>query len=146
VDSRARSAADDLGLTKESHQEFKRRLSLMFAQACIMFGAKAASKLFRDQARAKPRSMRGKRSPPPPKRKGPHDPESDLLLLQLWLTFNGKSKRAFAKMALTNHAVKIGTRVRVQEHILLDSLVRRLNRILKRRAEMRQLGRSLSRS
>jgi hypothetical protein len=137
-----RSAADDLGLTQESRDEYKRRLSHMFAEGCAIFGASAAGKLFRDQAKAAPKPARGKRPPalPPRKRKGGHDPQGDRLLLLLWKTArNGMSKQAFAEMALKNHAVKTGKKVQ-QQTIAVRSMVRRLNRILKREAEMRQLG------
>ncbi len=137
------SAADDLGLTQESRDEYKQRLSWMFAEGCAIFGAKVAAKLFCDQAKTTPpMSARGKkRRPPPRKRKGPHDPEGDRYLLQLWNTAsNGKTKRAFAQMALKNHAVKMGGKVRRQDKIQVDSMVRRLNRILERAAEVRQLG------
>jgi hypothetical protein len=143
VKQRIPSAADDLGLTDEAREEYKQRLSLMFAMGCAIFGAKAAAKLFRDQAKASPMPVRGKRQPAPPprKRKGPHDPEGDRMLLQLWKTArNGMRKRAFAKMALKNHAVKIGGKVRNQDKMEVDSMVRRLNRILEREAKVRQLG------
>src|SRR5712692_6739945 len=111
------SAAYDLGLTEESRDDYKERLSWMFAFGCAIFGAKAAAKLFRDQAKTTPPTpARGKRRPPPRKRKGPHDPEGDRYLLQLWNTArHGKTKRAFAKVALKNHAVKIGGKVRGQD-------------------------------
>ena len=127
------SAADDLGLTEEARAEYKRRLSWMFAEGCAIFGARATAKFFRDQAKA---SQKGPPAPPPRKRKGPHDPEGDRYLLQLWnTTSSGKTKRAFAQMALKNHAVKIGGKVRRQDKMEVDSMVRRLNRILKRASE-----------
>ena len=139
---RITSAADDLGLTQESRDEYKQQLSWMFAKGCAIFGAKVAAKLFRDQAKTTPPTpARGKRRPPPRKRKGPHDPEGDRFLLQLWNTASkGKGKRSFAQMALKNHAVKMGGNVRRQDKIQVDSMVRRLNRIIRRAAKVRQLG------
>jgi hypothetical protein len=137
-----RSAADDLGLTQESRDEYKRRLSHMFAEGCAIFGARAAARLFRDQVKAVPKPAHGKRprALPPRKRKGGHDPEADRLLLLLWKTAgNGMKKHAFAELALKNHAVRTGKKVQ-QQTIAVRSMVRRLNRILKREAEMRQLG------
>ena len=58
------------------------------------------------------------------------------MLLQLWKSGrNGMSKRDFARMALKNHAVKIGGKVRPQDKpaqidIAVNSLVRRLNRAI----------------
>jgi hypothetical protein len=142
-------AAYDLGLTEEARQEYRRRLSQIFAEGCAIFGSKAAAKIFREQAKALPKPVRGKRRPvaPPRKRRGPHDPEGDRMLLQLWKTGrNGMTKRAFAKVALKNHAVKIGGKVRGQDKILVDSMVRRLNRVIRREAEVRQLGRSVQKT
>ncbi|MGY2906547.1 hypothetical protein [Bradyrhizobium sp. URHC0002] len=138
---RPTSGADDLGLTEESREDYRKRVAFLFSEGCAIFGAKAAAKLFRAQAKAVPKAtQRGKR-PPPQKRRGPHDPEGDRYLLQLWNTArNGKTKRAFAKMALKNHAVKIGGKIRRQDKIQVDSMVRRLNRIIERAAKVRQLG------
>jgi len=112
----------------------------MFREACIIFGPTGAAKLFRDQARLAPkRQPRGKRQMPPRKRKGGHDPAADGLLLMSWKTFNGSSKQRWAEMALTNHAVKNRGKIRAQQ-ISPRSLVRRLDRIIKRDAELRQIG------
>jgi len=128
---RPRSAADDLGLTEQSKEDYKRRLNLLFQEGCLIFGPSHAAKLFRGQARTAPeeRTPR-KRVAPPRKRKGGHDPEGDRLLLLSWKTFNGSSKQKWAEMALNHHAVKTGGKVRKQ-HVSSRSLVRRLDRLLK---------------
>jgi len=134
------SAAYDLGLTEEARADYRQRLAMMFREGCAIFGSTAAAKLFRDQIRTAPKKLaNGKRSKPPQKRKGGHDPEADRLLLMSWRTFNGSSKQKWAQMALENHAVKNRGKVRAQK-ISPRSLVRRLDRILMREAELRQIG------
>jgi hypothetical protein len=133
------SAAFDLGLTKESREHYKRRLALMFQEGCAIFGPATAAKLFREHARAAPKEARGRPSSPPRKRRGGHDPEADRLLVGSWNTSNGLSKLEWAKMALKHHAVKNKGKVREQT-ISPRSLVRRLDRLLKRKDEMRQIG------
>jgi hypothetical protein len=136
VTRRILSAADDLGLTEEGRSDYRRRVRLLFDEGCVMLGPEQASKLFREQARSQRKPGKGKRPPPPRERKGAHDPEGDRLLLQLWKSGrNGMSKRDFARMALKNHAVKIGGKVRPQDKpaqidIAVNSLVRRLNRAI----------------
>jgi hypothetical protein len=130
------AAAYDLGLTEESRQDYKRRVSLMFAEGCIILGRVNARKLFRAVSAANTLD----KSPPPRKRKGSHDPVADRLLLQLWKTgSNGMTKHAFAEMALKNHAVRTGKKVQ-QHSIAVRSMVRRLDRLLEREAKVRQLG------
>jgi hypothetical protein len=142
VTQRQRSAAFDLGLTPEARADYHDRLNFMFREACIMFGAAEAARLFRAQAKRAPKRGGGGKSRklPPVKRKGGHDPEADYLLLLSWQTFNGSNKLRWAEMALTHHAVKNNGRVRSQK-IAPRSLVRRLNRILKRKSDLRQIGR-----
>jgi len=130
-----KSAAHDLGLTEESREEYRRRLLMMFAEGCAIFGSAAAATMFRKVAATK----RTGRALPPRKRKGGHDPQGDRLLLELWSFSSGMTKQAFAKMALKNHAVKIGKKVRPQHAIHVRSLVRRLDRLLQQ-AKVRQLG------
>jgi hypothetical protein len=140
VTARTPSAAFDLGLTAEARVDYKARLEVMFREACIIFGITNAARLFREQARSAPKKKsRGKRTVPPRKRKGGHDPAADYLLLMSWKTFNGSSKQRWAEMALTNHAVKNRGKIHAQK-ISARSLVRRLDRILKREAELRQIG------
>jgi hypothetical protein len=140
VNVRTASAAYDLGLTEESRVDYKRRLAMMFREGCAIFGPAEAVKLFRDQIRAAPKKKAsGNRSKPPQKRRGGHDPEADRLLLWSWKTFNGSKKQKWAEMALKNHAVKNRGKVRAQK-VSPRSLVRRLDRILMREAEMRQIG------
>ena len=71
------SAADDLGLTEEGRSDYRRRVRLLFDEGCVMLGPEQASKLFREQARSQRKPGKGKRPPPPRKRKGAHDPEGD---------------------------------------------------------------------
>jgi hypothetical protein len=140
VKNRTPSAAYDLGLTEEARGDYKRRLTMMFREGCAIFGSTEAVKLFRDQIRTAPKKRAaGGRPKPPLKRKGGHDPEADRLLLMSWKTFNGSSKQKWAEMALKNHAVKNRGRVRAQK-VSPRSLVRRLDRILVREAELRQIG------
>jgi hypothetical protein len=140
VTTRTPSAAYDLGLTEEARVDYRARLEYMFREACIIFGPTDAAKLFRDQARSAPKKQpRGRRHMPPRKRKGGHDLAADYLLLMSWKTFNGSSKQRWAEMALTNHAVKNRGEIRAQK-ISARSLVRRLDRILRREAELRQIG------
>src|SRR5437016_11310807 len=114
-----KSAADDLRLTEESREEYKQRLLMMFAEGCAIFGSATAATMFRRIAATK----RTGKTQPPRKRKGSHDPEGDRLLLALWNLYGGK-KQAFAEMAIKNHAVKIGKKVRPQHAIHVRSLVR----------------------
>lgn len=135
-----RSSADELGLTEEARADYKQRLVLMFREGCLIFGPAKAVKLFRDQIKTAPKKRAdGRRPMPPQKRKGGHDPEADRLLLMSWKTFNGSSKQKWAEMALKNHAVKNRGKVRAQK-VSPRSLVRRLDRILVREAELRQIG------
>ena len=129
VKTRPTSAAYDLGLTEEAREDYAQRLALLFREGCAIFGSAKAAKLFRDQARTAPKTVRGKRVLPPRKRKGSHDPETDRLLLMSWKTFNGSSKQKWAEMALRSHAENRG-KVREQT-ISARSLVRRLDRLLK---------------
>jgi hypothetical protein len=130
VKMRTTSAAYDLGLTEEAREDYAQRLALLFREGCAIFGSTKAAKLFRDQARTAPKTVRRERVLPPRKRKGSHDPETDRLLLMSWKTFNGSSKQRWAEMALKSHAVKNRGKVREQT-ISARSLVRRLNRLLK---------------
>jgi hypothetical protein len=130
VKPRPTSAAYDLGLTEEAREDYAQRLVLLFREGCAIFGAAKAARLFRDQARTAPKTLRGKRVLPPRKRKGSHDPATDRLLLMSWKAFNGSSKQKWAEMALKNHAVKNRGKVREQT-ISARSLVRRLDRLLK---------------
>jgi len=140
VKERGTSAAFDLGLTEGARVDYRRRLETLFREGCLIFGPTAAVKLFRDQIRTAPKKRTGGGRPKPPlKRKGGHDPETDRLLLMSWKTFNGSSKQKWAEMALKNHAVKNRGRVRAQK-VSPRSLVRRLDRILVREAELRQIG------
>jgi hypothetical protein len=100
----------------------------LFAEGCAIFGVPTAAKLFRDQAS----SRKSARPAPPRKRKGAHDPMADRDLVDLWRYGGFKSKRDFARAALKNHARKIRGKVRNQENLAVDSLVRRLNRALSR--------------
>jgi hypothetical protein len=134
------SAADDLGLTERARSGYRERLARLFAEGCAIFGPATAAKLFRERARTAPKEVRGKRAPPR-KRKGGHDPEADRLLVMSWKTSNGLSKQKWAEMALKNHAVKSKGKVRGQR-ISPRSLIRRLDRLLKQQAELRQMGRS----
>jgi hypothetical protein len=131
-------AAFDLGLTEEARENFRQRLTLLFREGCAIFGAAKAAKLFREQARKAPKEVRRKVAPPR-KRMGGHDPEGDALLLSSWKAGSWKSKIAFAEAALKHHAVKNRGKVQAQA-IEPKSLVRRLNRLLKRQAGMRQIG------
>jgi hypothetical protein len=135
------SAADDLGLTEEARDDYRRRVEFVFREGCLILGLAETAKLFRRQARTatKKKGGRAKRQAPPRKRKGGHDPGADSLLLQSWKTFNGTSKQRWAEMALTHHAVKNRGKIRAQK-ISPRSLVRRLDRILKREADLRQIG------
>lgn len=137
--SRIPSAADDLGLTAESRVDYGRRVALLFEEGCIILGPEAAAKLFREHARNRSKILkRRKQLAPPRKRKGPHDPIGDRLLLELW-TFgsNGMNKRDFARVALKNHAIKINGKIRPL-NVAVDSLVRRLNRVIQRANKVRQ--------
>ncbi|WP_445215672.1 hypothetical protein ACKWRH_24895 [Bradyrhizobium sp. Pa8] len=129
------AAAYDLGLTEEARQDYRQRLSLMFAEACAIFGPDTAASLFRDEIKAGPKRVKRQRPPPPRKSKGPHDPESDRDLVMLWKAGSWESKRAFAEAALKNQSVKHRGRSRAQDKNLRDSLVRRLNRALQRKSE-----------
>lgn len=126
------SAADDLGLTPAARADYKRRLTALFAEGCAIFGVNAAAKLFRAEARSRPKAVhRAPHRRPPPKRKGSHDPEGDHLLLLSWKTYGSKSKTEWARMALKNHAAKSRGKVRAQQ-IDVPSMVRKLNRLLAR--------------
>jgi hypothetical protein len=142
MSARVPSAAHDLGLTEDARADYRRRVEFVFREGCIILGPIETAKLFRSQAKTAPKKhARGKRQAPPQKRKGGHDPEADYLLLLSWKTFNGSSKQRWAEMALTHHAVKNRGRIRAQK-IAPRSLVRGLNRILKREADLRQIGRA----
>ncbi|WP_441268025.1 hypothetical protein AB7G19_20070 [Bradyrhizobium sp. 215_C5_N1_1] len=125
------SIADDLGLTERSRDAYHQRLAWLFAEGCAIFGADAAAKMFRAQARTAPKMAPRMRTAPPRKRKGSHDPVGDRMLVASWKTFNGSSKTAWARMALENHALKSKGKVRAQK-ISPRSLVRRLDRLLNR--------------
>jgi hypothetical protein len=147
--ARAPSADYDLGLTEEARADYRQRLDLMFKEACAIFGPADAAKLFLAKAKTAPKRIRGKRSAPPLKRKGPHDPETDRFLVQLWLSGSWQDKHEFARRALKNHSVKIRKRVvgkvvgknAEQDEREVKSLIRRLDRALQRRSvELRQIG------
>jgi hypothetical protein len=150
VTRRQRSAAFDLGLTPEARAAYHDRLDYMFREACIMFGPAEAARLFRAQAKTAPKPARGKRTAPPQKRKGSHDPETDKYLVQLWLTGSWEGKHDFARRALKNHSVTIRKKIvgkvtgknSDQDEREVKSLIRRLDRALQRRAaSLRQIGR-----
>jgi hypothetical protein len=118
----------------QAREDYRQRLARLLAEGCAIFGPSAAARIFRQQAKLAtevPKGARRKRSSPPRKRKGGHDPFGDRLLVASWKTFNGSSKSAWAKMALKNHALKSKGKVRAQK-VLPGSLVRRLNRLLKK--------------
>ncbi|WP_038968033.1 hypothetical protein [Bradyrhizobium diazoefficiens] len=148
------SAASDLGLTEEAREDFRRRLELLFREGCAIFGPAKAAKLFREQARAAPKERRLAKAMPPRKRKGPHDPESDKYLVQLWMAGHWKSKHDFARKALKNQSVKIRKKIvgkvvgknRDQDEREVKSIIRRLDRALQRRAALRQIGRQKAKS
>jgi hypothetical protein len=149
------SAADDLGLTETARSAYHERLARLFAEGCAIFGPAKAAKLFREQARTAPKEIIcGKRAAPPRKRKGPHDPETDKYLVQLWMTGSWQSKHEFARQALKNHSVKIRKAVvgkvvgknSDQDEKEVKSLIRRLNRALQRRSALRQIGRQKARA
>ncbi|MCS3895797.1 hypothetical protein M2171_004930 [Bradyrhizobium japonicum USDA 38] len=143
------AAAFDLGLTEEAREHFRERLALLFREGCAIFGAAKASKLFREQARAAPKEIHRAKTKPPQKRKGPHDPESDKYLVQLWMTGHWGSKHDFARKALKHQSVKIRNKIvgkvigknRDQDEREVKSIIRRLDRALQRRAALRQIGR-----
>lgn len=143
------AAAFDLGLTEEAREDFRQRLTLLFREGCAIFGAAKAAKLFREQARAAPKELRRlAKAMPPRKRKGPHDPESDKYLVQLWMAGHWQSKHDFARQALKNQSVKIRKKIvgkvvgknRDQDEREVKSIIRRLDRALQRRSALRQIG------
>jgi hypothetical protein len=151
VTTRMPSAAYDLGLTEEARADYRRRVEFMFREGCIIFGPTETARLFRSQAKAAPKEYARvvKRHPPPRKRKGPHDPESDKFLVQLWMAGHWQSKHAFARQALKNQSVKIRKKIvgkvvgknREQDEREVKSIIRRLDRALQRRAALGQIGR-----
>ncbi|TYO64636.1 hypothetical protein FXV83_20785 [Bradyrhizobium hipponense] len=142
-------AAFDLGLTEEAREHFRERLVFLFREGCAIFGPAKAAKLFREQARAAPKELRRAKSDAASKRKGPHDPESDKYLVQLWLAGHWQSKSDFARHALKNQSVKIRKRIvgkvvgknRDQDEREVKSIIRRLDRALQRQPAVRQIGR-----
>lgn len=141
-------AAFDLGLTEKARDHFKRRLMLLFREGCAIFGPAAAAKLFREQAREGPKELRFAKTMPPRKRKGPHDPESDKYLVQLWMAGHWESKHHFARHALKNQSVKVRKKIvgkvigknRDQDEREVKSIIRRLDRAIQRRSALRQIG------
>ncbi|MCC8964891.1 hypothetical protein H8A95_21895 [Bradyrhizobium sp. Pear76] len=128
-------AADDLGLTPAARAEYKRRLSALFAEGCVIFGKNEAARLFRATSRGRPPAPESRpRRPPPRKQPGAHDPEGDRLLFQSWKSFGSSNKTEWARAALKHHAAKNRGKVRAQS-ITPASLVRKLNRILKNRSK-----------
>jgi hypothetical protein len=150
VKLRAPSAAYDLGLTAEARADYRLRLEFMFREGCAIFGPTEVAKLFRDHARTAPKKQaRGKRLAPPRKPKGPHDPEGDKYLVQLWMAGHWESKHAYARQALKNHSVKIRGKIvgkvvgknRDHDEKEVKTIIRRLDRALQRRSALRQFGR-----
>jgi hypothetical protein len=125
------AAAIDLGLTeKMSVEAYMERISSLFILGCAHYGVDNTARIFRDQARRaaslQVRSRPTRKSIPPKKQRGAHDPEGDDLLVQLWraccLERPKLTKEEFSKFACKNHVHNIEPK----------SLVKRLNRALAR--------------
>jgi hypothetical protein len=73
---------------------------------------------------------------PPRKRKGPHNPADDRLLLELWMACRignpNLTKEEFARIAQKNYYLK-GVRPEMQVLVQPRSIVRHLNRLLSQR-------------